>query len=237
MNILAFDCSTETLCLGVQAGAARHTEAVEGGAATSSVLLPRARSCCAALGLSLDQLDAIAFGQGPGAFTGVRAACAAAQGLAYGLGKPVIEVPTLEIVARDALARLPASTRHLCIAMDARMGEVYVTSFKIDSKLLSVDADVFVVFPENWKLQHAELLALETTWVAGNARTAHAGLASLARWCDAAPTADALLDAALARAATQSWVPAALAAPLYVRNRVALTTRERLAGETLGAAS
>jgi tRNA threonylcarbamoyladenosine biosynthesis protein TsaB len=233
MNILAFDCSTDTVHLAVQAGAARHGEALSGGAATSALLLPRAQAACAALGLRLDQLDAIAFGQGPGAFTGVRAACAAAQGLAYGLGKPVIELPTLEVVARSAQAKLAPNTQTVWVAMDARMGEVYVTRYENNSYKTPKHADLVVISPQKWLVEAAESLQSAQTWVVGNARAAHPGLAALPRWIDALPSADALLDAALERAANRQWVAPAQAAPLYVRNRVALTTREREAGAVL----
>jgi tRNA threonylcarbamoyladenosine biosynthesis protein TsaB len=233
MNILAFDCSTETLHLGVQAGDARHCEAAGGGAATSALLLPQAIAACAAVGLRLDQLDAIAFGQGPGAFTGVRAACAAAQGLAYGLGKPVVEVPTLDIVAHDARLRTQGAAQALWVLMDARMGEIYAARYDIDSAKVPGDACYAVISPRRWLEMASDTLS-KPGWVcAGNARSVYPELSAIGHWIDAAPRAESLLALACERAARSAWVAPAAAAPLYVRNRVALTTREREAGAVL----
>jgi tRNA threonylcarbamoyladenosine biosynthesis protein TsaB len=231
MNILAFDCSTETLHLGLSAGARRHTASVAAGAATSALLLPQVASATAALGLSLGDIDLIAFGQGPGAFTGVRAACAAAQGLGYGLGRPVLALPTLEVVARAALSNCAVDARWLWVAMDARMGEVYAQCYEINSNQLSTDAGNVVVSPNEFLTLSAVQRSNTACWLAGNAARVHGALATLPRWLDAQPTPDALLDTAASR--VHLAAPSAQAAPLYVRDRVALTTAERAQGAVL----
>src|SRR5262245_47658224 len=77
-------------------------------------------------GCTLRQLDAIAFGRGPGAFTGLRAACAVAPGLAFGAGKPVLSLDSLMLVAQDA----PCA--QCWVAMDARMDEIYAAHYRFD---------------------------------------------------------------------------------------------------------
>ena len=128
-RLLAIDSSTEQLAVGVAAGDLRWTRVVEGGARASSRMLPLALEGLAACGLGVRQLDAVAFGAGPGAFTGLRCACAVAQGLAFGAGIPVVAVDSLMLVAEDARAAL-SSEQHalLWVAMDARMDEVYAAS-------------------------------------------------------------------------------------------------------------
>jgi len=144
-RLLAIDSSTEQLAVGVAAGDLRWTRVVEGGARASSCMLPLALEGLAACGLGVRQLDAVAFGAGPGAFTGLRCACAVAQGLAFGAGIPVVAVDSLMLVAEDARAVLSSeqhavrsseqhavlsSEQHalLWVAMDARMDEVYAAS-------------------------------------------------------------------------------------------------------------
>lgn len=106
MNLLAFDTSTDTMSIAVSRGVGglaqvwQHTGA--GGALASSTLIPAIRQLMQQAGLQFDQLDAIAFGRGPGSFTGLRTACSVAQGLAFGAGVPVLPVDSLLAVAEEA---------------------------------------------------------------------------------------------------------------------------------------
>ncbi|MBS0498885.1 MAG: tRNA (adenosine(37)-N6)-threonylcarbamoyltransferase complex dimerization subunit type 1 TsaB, partial [Proteobacteria bacterium] len=123
MNLLAFDTSTEQLSIGVQRGARQWLHAGAGGAQASGTLIPTALRLLAEAGLELAALDAIAFGRGPGSFTGLRTACAVAQGLALGAAVPVLPVDTLLAVAEDARAA-HGGTQVLAL-LDARMDQVY----------------------------------------------------------------------------------------------------------------
>ena len=106
MNLLAFDTSTDTLSIAVVRGAAQWLHSSPGGAQASATLLPAISRLMAEAGLALGDLDAIAFGRGPGSFTGLRTACAVAQGLAFGAGGgrgvPVLPIDTLAAVAEAA---------------------------------------------------------------------------------------------------------------------------------------
>ncbi len=106
MNLLAFDTSTDVMSIAVQRGAGglpeiwRHTGA--GGAQASTALIPAILQLMQQAGLRFDELDSVAFGCGPGSFTGLRTACSVAQGLAFGAGVPVLPVDTLLAVAEEA---------------------------------------------------------------------------------------------------------------------------------------
>src|SRR5436190_17193363 len=126
MTLLAFDTATERMSIALAAGGTvwEH-EAIggEGAGQASAALIPAILALLARAGVTLAQLDAIAFGRGPGAFTGLRTACSVAQGLAFGAGKPVLPVDTLLAVAEDA--RDGAAPQRIWAVTDARMDEVY----------------------------------------------------------------------------------------------------------------
>ncbi len=225
LKLLAFDTSTETLSIALQHGQAGSHAPLEhtgqGGALASATLIPAIQDLLARAGIRLDELDAIVFGRGPGSFTGLRTACSVAQGLAFGSGVPVLAVDTLLAVAEDAWHREGAN--ELVTLLDARMGEVYWAAYaRTDGGWarrgdLGLDRPEAVVLPPGWLL-------------AGNAFAAHGGaLPGTARRIEAMPTAAALLRLAPALLAAGQAGPAAAAAPLYIRDKVAQTTQERAA--------
>ncbi len=103
MKILALETSTETASVALLDGDRLLERSVAGRPGHSETILPEIRLLLAEAGVALDALDAIAFGAGPGAFTGLRLACGVAQGLAMGLGKPVIPVLVVDEAAHAAL--------------------------------------------------------------------------------------------------------------------------------------
>jgi tRNA threonylcarbamoyladenosine biosynthesis protein TsaB len=235
MNLLAFDSATELLAVAVTAQGLGHTRVVPGGAAASAALLPLAHALLAEAGLEIADLQAIAFGRGPGAFTGLRTSCAVAQGLALGLGCPVLPVDSLLIVAEDARVQvgLPAGLLDVGVAMDARMGEIYAARWCWQPAAAAWD----VLESPRVTSPHA----LAQAWsgdgapsvVAGSALDAFGDQLPLPPGTRRLPTehdrAGALLRLALAAQAAGQGVDAALALPLYVRDKVAQTTAERAA--------
>jgi len=223
--LLAFDTSTEALAVAVQTPQTRVTWNGEGGASASANLLPRIRGLLQEAGIELAQLQAIAFGAGPGAFTGLRTACAVAQGLAFGAALPVRPLDSLLIVAEGA--RGPAETE-VDVAMDARMGEIYAGRYRwADGRWQPLRA------PALYTLDglHQAWAASPPQCVVGSALQAFGDRlqTGAARRLD---DAEADRAAALMRLAQQAWrddggVDAADALPLYLRDKVALTTAER----------
>ena len=227
MNLLAFDTSTDTLSIAVQHGDAVWQHTGPGGAQASATLIPTVRSLMAQAGLAFDTLEAIVFGRGPGSFTGLRTACAVAQGLAFGArggqGVPVLPVDTLLAVAEEA--RHAHGCTQVVAVLDARMDEVYHARCE------------WVAAPGRWYteadfgLGAPESVLAPAGWsVAGNARTPYGErLAPMAAPVAALPTATALLRLAPALLAAGEGVPASDALPRYIRDKVAQTTAERAA--------
>jgi tRNA threonylcarbamoyladenosine biosynthesis protein TsaB len=102
VKLLAIDCSTERMSVALAQGERRWTHAGAGGAQASAALIPAIMGLLDEAQLPLKELDAIAFGQGPGAFTGLRTACAVAQGLALGAALPVVAIDTLLLLGATA---------------------------------------------------------------------------------------------------------------------------------------
>lgn len=227
MNLLAFDTSTDTVSIAVQAGDAVWQHTGPGGSQASATLIPAIRSLLAQAGMSFSTLDAIVFGRGPGSFTGLRTACAVAQGLAFGArggaGVPVLPVDTLLAVAEEA--RHQHGCTQVVAVLDARMDEVYHARCEwLPGKARwQTDADFGLGAPET--------VQPPTGWtVAGNARAPYGDrLAPNASHVTALPTATALLRLAPALIAAGQAVAAGDALPRYIRDKVAQTTAERAA--------
>src|SRR5215510_4487123 len=131
-HLLALDSSTDVLAVAVDAGDRTWVREVVGGAQASSRIIGLALEGLTASGLRTQHLDAVAFAAGPGAFTGLRCACAVAQGLAFGIGKPVLAIDSLMIVAEAARQRHATDGNDLWVAMDARMDEAYAARYRFD---------------------------------------------------------------------------------------------------------
>ena len=235
MKFLAFDTSTDVMSIAVTNGARVWQHTGPGGAKASTTLIPAILALLAESGLLVADLDAIAFGRGPGSFTGLRTACAVAQGLAYGAGGgagiKVLPIDTLMAVAEEARFQhgVPATDMkplHIIALLDARMDEMYVQRFQfVGTQCTAVDA-CELVRPENLAAYLGDDAA--DSLLAGNVFDVYAGrLASFPNCVNALPTATALLRLAPALASSGHCVDAALALPLYVRDKVALTTEER----------
>jgi len=208
----------------------RHTHT---GAVSSTQLLPAVQAVFEEAGLTLAACTAIAFGAGPGSFTGLRTATGVAQGLAFGLGVPVLPVPTLMACAEAARAADPY-TECVLAALDARMDEAYWAVYAWQQS--DVAAGWQTLQAESLDAPQAISAPARAFTLAGNAAQAFGTRLA------AAAQAVALVGSALPHAlpvAVLGWrawraglsVPASQAAPLYVRDKVAQTTEERAAAK------
>ncbi len=231
-KFLAFDTSTDVMSVAVTDGVRVWQHSGPGGAKSSTTLIPAILALLADAGLALGELDAIVFGRGPGSFTGLRTACAVAQGLAFGAnqgaGVPVLPIDTLMALAEEARFQMhdaPTQSIRITALLDARMDEMYVQSYDFSGDTCTQVAHCKLIRPEDL------VTGGDCTLLAGNvfgvyANRLSAEVLQFAR-VDALPTATALLRLAPALAASGHCVEAALALPLYVRDKVALTTEER----------
>ena len=254
MNLLALDTSTERLCLALWAQGQWQLHEEVGGAQASMRLLPAAQALLGQQGLNWSDLQGLAYTQGPGAFTGLRGACSAVQGLALGLGIAAVAVPSLQVVAEDA--RLQAVERgalpptEACVvhvAVDARMGQVYEEVLAWDGRRWSSLLGPAVRTPEDLAAAWADAMGPDAAparsgrSVASRPRLmAGSGLHLLPQevaqgWRTGALAwveREARRPAALGYCACAAWahgprLDAAQVMPLYVRDRVAQTTAER----------
>ena len=238
-RFLAFDTSTDRMSIGVSDGAQQWLHEGAGGPLSSATLIPAILQLLADAGLRLDQLDAIAFGRGPGSFTGLRTACAVAQGLALGAGVPVLPVDSLLALAEEARfqwALNHAAPATITALLDARMDEMYVQHFRLTNGLCHALAPCVLVRPEALQLNAVRPSAGETDseanhGLAGNVFEVYAArLTALPTGClrlTALPCAAAMLRLAPAMLAAGEGRDASQALPLYIRDKVALTTDER----------
>ena len=227
--MLAFDTSTDWLSVAALDGRAVHMHTERAAHANSERILPAIDAVLAEAGWRLADLDGIAFGAGPGTFTGVRIACGVAQGLSLGTDLPVVPVPTLMALAQDAWRERQAKRVFACL--DARMREVYV-AFHVR------EADAWREVGEARVLPPADVVPPAGEWQgAGDGFAAYAALGRLPSVTDvdelAFPTARGVGEIALPWLAQGRGVPADRVQPIYVRHRVALTTAERASGLAL----
>lgn len=243
LKLLALDTSTESMSVAVgrgnDAGALQvWSEQAAGGALASARLIPMIRALMDQAGLRFADLDAIVFGKGPGAFTGLRTACAVAQGLALGARAddrgaaplPVLPVDSLMALAEQARSVLAPTQRpwDVLAMLDARMDEVYVGSYRWDGAQWQVLAAPALARPQDVPYTAGQVLAGN---VFDSYGTRLPPAAADAPRIAALPLASAMLQLAPRLLALGQGVDPALALPLYVRDKVASTTAERAAAK------
>lgn len=228
MNILAVDTSTDACSAALLTDTQLFAEYEVTPRAHTKLILPMVEKVLADGQCELAAVDAIAFGRGPGAFTGVRIGTGVVQGLALAADCPVIPVSTLAAMAFDAHQQF--RIKHLRVAMDARMGEVYWGEYQWQQGTVQLIGEEQVIAPDQVSGEQ-----MPDQWAAvGNGWDVFASELS-ARFSvkpELTHTAIYPSAAAIAQLAVVAWqrgdvVDAAEAQPVYLRNKVALTTRER----------
>lgn len=223
MKILAFDTSTEYLSLALwQDGRVTVREQLA-GQKHSTLLLPLVRELLDEGGLQLSALDGIAFGQGPGSFTGLRIGCGVAQGLAFGAGLKVIGISTLEALAQQSGAM------RVIACLDARMNEVYHAAYERDAEVWrTVLPPGLYPPPQVPPLAGSDWCGIGSGWDNfGAPLDGVYGTQVGSKIAGAFPLARHMAELAAAGFARGEGMPPHLAAPLYVRNKVAQTILER----------
>lgn len=222
MKILSIETSCEHASVALSLGDSQRALALEGHSNHSEHLLASITALLQEADLPLGALDGIAFGAGPGAFTGLRLACGVAQGLAMGAGLGVAAICSL-----TALALQQACDENVLVITDARMGEVYSAAYRVSQGTAVEVAAPTCSPPGLLRLPEAGEWVAMGSGLAAYASDLRAALPErIAGWHpDRYPRATEV--GLLAR--TAAFVAPELVAPLYVRNKVALTTAERLA--------
>lgn len=220
MKLLAIETSCEHASVALRVDDEIVSYTLEGHSNHSERLLPTIRTLLAGAGLTPASLDVVAFGKGPGAFTGLRLACGVAQGMAMGADIGVVPVSSLAALA------LQAGGSAVLTLTDARMGEIYAAGYEIEDGMPVERIAPVCVAPAGFSARGAwqvvgsalqaypELFPLEAEGVLGR---------------DATLVPRAREVALLAGRGLSEAIAPELAAPLYVRDKVALTAAERLA--------
>jgi tRNA threonylcarbamoyladenosine biosynthesis protein TsaB len=228
MKLLAFETATEACSVALYVDGAVSSRFEVAPRRHAALALPWADALLAEAGIARTQLDAVAVGVGPGAFTGVRLAIALAQGIALGLDRPVLPVSTLAVLASSGRPEGTAAGTPIVAAIDARMGEVYLGRFRVDGAgLVEACGAEILVAPDAAPLDaEAGALGIGTGFAAANgALAARLGLA--ATFPDALPHAGALALLAARDFAAGRAIAADALEPTYLRERVALTLAEQ----------
>lgn len=223
MKILALDTSTEYLSLALWQDGDLTVREMLAQQKHSSLILPLLREVLDEADVELSGLDGIAFGAGPGSFTGLRIACGVAQGLAFGANLPVVGVCTLEALAEQSGAD------KIITCLDARMGEVYHAAYvRGNTQWQAVSAPSLCHPAEVPKVEGDGWYGIGSGWdaYADILNTAYPSTHVITNAFPLARHIAALASKAFARGEGKL---AQDAHPLYIRNKVAFTTEERAA--------
>jgi tRNA threonylcarbamoyladenosine biosynthesis protein TsaB len=223
--ILAIETSSELASCALLNGTMLLARCSSGVRTHSQSILPMVQELLAEAGIALGDCDAIAFGAGPGSFTGVRTACGIAQGLAFGAGLPVVPVVTLAAMAQACREQTGAAD--VLAVLDARMGEVYWAQYRYADGWQEVVAPSLCAPGEVAPLPSTSPLA-----ACGNGFSAYpdafAGRDfSAAALAGVMPHASQIAPLALIELSAGRSVAPAQAQPLYLRNKIAFTSAER----------
>lgn len=222
MRLLALETSTEYCSCAYTNGGDVHELFERAGQRHSTLLLQMVERLLADVGSRIGEIEAIAFGAGPGSFTGLRIACSVAQGLAMARDLPVLPVVTLEALAEETAAE------RVIACLDARMGELYLAGYeRFDNAWRAVKSPCLV--------RPDALPALTGRWAGAGSGFAVQGEAMALAYdltgtdAQAFPRARAIAVLGKRMLAAGGGIAAELAVPVYLRDKVALDVREQAA--------
>jgi tRNA threonylcarbamoyladenosine biosynthesis protein TsaB len=223
VKILAIETSSELCSAALWIDGEVDAREALAGQRHSELLLPMIDALLGAHGLRAAHLDGIAYGAGPGSFTGLRIACGVAQGIAFGVGVPVVGIGTLAALAQSA-----GSDRTIC-CLDARMGEIYHAAYEKRAGGWHAVHEPSLCTPEAApQVPGGQWAGCGSGFAVHRAALEQRYGATLVRILDSvAPHAREVASLAALEFARGAAQDAARAAPLYVRNKVALRVDER----------
>ena len=220
MKLLALDTATENCSAALRLGERLFTRELESARGHAEHILPMIDALLAEAGIGLAALDAIAFGRGPGSFTGVRLAASITQGLAFGAGLGVVAVSDLRALAQRALELEPGCERVL-VCTDARMGEVYWAGFRACEGLAEPVGPERVSAPQTLTDAWAGALGIGRGFAAYPELQAATGVSVPDGWDRLLPRAADIAHLAVPEALAGRLLAPEQAVPIYVRDRVA----------------
>lgn len=223
MRILALDTSTEYLSLALLLDGEALSRDLRAGQQHSELILPMVQELLAEAGIALRDLDCIAFGQGPGSFTGLRIGCGVAQGLAFGADLPLAPVSTLLALAHGS------GHDSVVACLDARMGEVYHAIFQREQQGWNTMSEVGLYSPQDVPVVEGNHWAGVGSGFSAYHEQLSVRYAGRLQHIDGTrfPHAQDIATLAAMMVAAGRIVAPDEAAPLYIRDKVALKTSER----------
>lgn len=226
MILLALDTATECCSVALAIDGAIHARSELAPRRHAELLLPWIDALLSEHDVSRSAIDAVAVGRGPGGFTGVRLAVAAAQGIAYGLGRPLLAISSLAALAMQAGA---SEGQRVLAVIDARMGELYLGTFVIDEEGLAIPLDeAWMAAPQQVTLSGEGWIAVGSGMDAADGALATRLQGQLGRVeADRYPQAEAIARLGQRAFARGEFTAPHAIEPAYLRDKVAQTLAER----------
>ena len=236
MKLLAIETSTDACSVGLLIDGEIIVDHRLAAQQHGALVLPMVDQIMSKAGISAKQLDGVAYGRGPGSFTGVRIGVAVTQGIALGADVGVVGISTLQTIAQGCLREF--ADTHVAVSMDARMDEVYYCAYvQEQSNVMQALIDEEVCAQQSIRILPESQSASASTWRwAGsgaqrysNIVKEHFSVDDSAIRTDRWPHAQDLLSLALPRVVAGALTASEDASPVYLRDKVAQTTAERKA--------
>lgn len=226
MNILALDTSSKACSIAVAFEDKIYSRHILAPMQQAQTILPLLDELLKSAELTLKDINGIAFGRGPGSFTGLRIAVSVAQGLGYALNIPLISISSLATIAQSAF--LEKKWKNMLVATDARLNEVYAGAYQINSKgLAELIETEKVISPKQLKVpdeNSSKWFGVGDGWVTYSSQIC-CQVIEIHGNCD--PDARAMLMLAREKWQSGDVISAEKALPVYLRDEVAVKSNKR----------
>lgn len=236
-TILALDTTTDTCSVALTLSGTIEQSLTIAAREHTQRLLPMVEALMTKTGVSLKELEAIAYGCGPGSFTGLRICLSTAQGLAYGADLPLVPVSSLFAMAQGAvrLKSFPSEQNTLIVpAIDARMDEIYWSIYRMDAMgQLQQLCEEQVSSPETCRqaiasLGHEGLCGVGSAWHYSSLQSSLQGIDHVDVDHEFTPQAYDIAELALDMFNSGDTIQPMDAQPVYLRNEVSWQKRKRI---------